>query len=99
VRSPRDELAARLISAGGIFASVDAAALAPVAHLLGARTQAAGVEQREQAVKESALHLHVPARNFGMLEFDALDRIVAVGYEHARQALASWPGRERFREH
>jgi NTE family protein len=52
--------------------------------------------------RQADLMLAPPVAQFGLLEVGAFDRIVAVGYEHAREQLATWkplPGvtHRRFR--
>jgi predicted acylesterase/phospholipase RssA len=51
------------------------------------------VRVAEEVKRDADLYLHPPVEGFGMLEFDAVERIVAIGYEYtlARIAKAGGP--------
>ena len=40
------------------------------------------VRVAEEVKRDADLYLHPPVEEFGMLEFDAVERIVAIGYEY-----------------
>lgn len=55
------------------------------------RTTMLGSIQRINSVKAiTDFYLRPPVEEFGMLEFDAIDRIVDAGYRHARDQMAGW---------
>jgi predicted acylesterase/phospholipase RssA len=51
------------------------------------------VYREKTALLDADLRLSPPIDRFGLMEFDALDDIVKVGYEYAREAVAAWAGR------
>jgi hypothetical protein len=42
------------------------------------------------AAGQVSLHLQLPVRRFGMLEWAACDALFTAGYDFAKQQLASW---------
>jgi NTE family protein/lysophospholipid hydrolase len=48
------------------------------------------VERAGSAKAEADLYLQPPVEEFGMFEVTAIDRIVEIGYEHARRRLEDW---------
>lgn len=49
--------------------------------------------------RDANLYLHPPVEAFGMLEFEAIDRIVAIGYEFTLDCIAAHGGREGLLAH
>jgi predicted acylesterase/phospholipase RssA len=57
------------------------------------RTTMLGSIHRINTVKAiTDFYLRPPVEEFGMLEFDAIDRIVDAGYRYARDLMGSWKG-------
>jgi NTE family protein/lysophospholipid hydrolase len=46
--------------------------------------------RERMAVQEADLCLRPPVEAFGLLDFERLDDLVAIGYDYAREALAAW---------
>jgi predicted acylesterase/phospholipase RssA/CRP-like cAMP-binding protein len=47
---------------------------------------------------DADLYLHPPVEAFGMLEFDAVERIAAIGYDYTLQRIEEWGGPAKVRE-
>jgi len=50
----------------------------------------ASSRRQDDAVKSADLVFHPPIDEFGLLEFDAIERLEQVGYEHAKQQIEAW---------
>ena len=50
----------------------------------------ASSRRQDDAVKAADLVFHPPIDEFGLLEFDAIERLEQVGYEHAKQQIEAW---------
>jgi NTE family protein len=50
----------------------------------------ASSRRQDDAVKTADLVFHPPINEFGLLDFDAIERLEQVGYEHARQQIEAW---------
>jgi len=50
----------------------------------------ASSRRQDDAVKTADLVFHPPINEFGLLEFDAIERLEKVGYEHARGEIERW---------
>ena len=48
------------------------------------------ISREREAVAAADLRLRPPVEPFGLMDFDRLEEIVAVGYEHARHAVREW---------
>ncbi len=53
-------------------------------------TELGTLERVRELGKQADLLLNPPVRQFGMTEVKSFDRIVQVGYEHARTEIANW---------
>ncbi len=50
----------------------------------------ASSRKQDDAVKSADLVFHPPINEFGLLEFDAIERLEQVGYDHARTQIEEW---------
>jgi predicted acylesterase/phospholipase RssA/CRP-like cAMP-binding protein len=50
----------------------------------------ASSRKQDDAVRSADLVFHPPINEFGLLEFDAIERLEQVGYDHARAQIEEW---------
>ena len=66
--------------------------LPTMAQILTRTTVLSSVNRVAAAKANADLCLRPPVEQFGLLEFDAIDRIVEAGYRYAMEAIARWDG-------
>jgi hypothetical protein len=49
-----------------------------------------GVHAREEVRRRADLYLQAPVEDYGVFDWRSMERLVEVGYEHARGEIASW---------
>ena len=71
------------------------AAPVPTVMAIMARTAILGSVHASHEVRRRAdLYLHPPIEQYGIFEWRSMERLVEIGYEHARREIAAWRGRE-----
>lgn len=64
-----------------------------ILQVLGRTTMLGSVHYGEAVKEQADFRLDLPLERFSILDFAAIDRIVAAGYSYARQEIAAWEGR------
>lgn len=63
-----------------------------IVNILMRATTLTSVRVAGEVKRDADLYLHPPVEAFGMLEFDAIDRIVAIGYDHTMRRIEELGG-------
>ncbi len=58
--------------------------------ILSRASTVSSIPKMKLAQAESDLFLSPPLSNVGMFDFDDIDRIVAIGYDYAKDKIAEW---------
>lgn len=66
-----------------------------IVDILMRATTLTSTRMADEVRRNAELYLHPPVAEFGMLEFEAIDRIVAIGYEHTMKRIEESGGTER----
>jgi len=62
--------------------------------LIGA-TLVSSIQKAKQVKALADLYIRPPVEKFGLLEFTALEKLIEIGYEHAKNEIAKWEMKNR----